>query len=139
MPSRRGCEPTLNRAALIFECVLSESSCRQGIFEYTEGISFAGLQADSFMFGALSRMPHLRILILDGVKMDNMLSGFRLPRLAMLSWRKAAERSLPFTLETVMSAAVLDISGSNELERLPSDLQASTPHVVEYDYLYCVF
>ena len=78
---------------------------------------------------ALSRMPRLRILILDGVKMDIKLSGLDLPVLAMLSWRDAGKASLPISLETVKAAAVLDISGSNELERLPIDLQACLPYL----------
>ena len=88
-----------------------------------EGISVAGLQADALDVKALSRMPRLRILVLDGAKVDDTLSGFRIPRLAMLSWRGAGARSLPFALETVKSAAVLDIAGGS-IERLPENLQA---------------
>ena len=68
-------------------------------------------------------MPELRTLILDGVKAESRVCGIQIPRLAMLSWRGAHGPSLPFALEAVKSAAVLDISGSNELERLPAALQ----------------
>ena len=96
----------------------------QGMLKGVEGISLAGLRVDSAMAEALSCMPDLRILILDGVKLDGVLSGAQLPRLAMLSWRDAGGPVLPFALEAVKSAAVLDISGNGELERLPADLQA---------------
>ena len=92
-----------------------------------EGISFQGMQADSDNFEALGRMPQLRILILDGVKTDSLLSGVQLPSLAMLSWRDASGPSLPFALEAIESAAVLDIAGNVALERLPADLQARPP------------
>ena len=72
-------------------------------------------------------MPQLRILILDGAETDSMLSGFHLPNLAMLSWRDAVGPSLQFALETVKSAAVLDISGNNKLLNLPDDLQVCSP------------
>ena len=93
-----------------------------------EGISFRGMQVDSSTFEALGRMPQLRILILDGVKPDKMLSGVRLPSLAMLSWRgifiwNGFGPSLPCALEAVESLAVLDIS-KNSAEQLPADLQA---------------
>ena len=88
-----------------------------------EGISVAGLQADSLPLEALSRMPRLRVLVMDGVQTDSMLSGFHLPRLAMLSWRNAGGLMLPVALEAIMSAAVLDISGG-DVQRLPDNLEA---------------
>ena len=96
----------------------------QGTLALVEGISLAGLTVDSIILEALSRMPQLRILILDGVKTDMTLSGVRLPRLAMLSWRDAGTPLLPFALEMVEEAAVVDISWNEELERLPNNLQA---------------
>ena len=72
-------------------------------------------------------MPQLRILILDSVDVSGTLSGFELPCLAMLSWQNIGGPSLPFVLKTVKSAAVLDISGSENLEKLPADLQACSP------------
>ena len=118
----------------------------QGTLAHVEGIPLSGLQAvDVTSLKAFSRMPLLRILILDGVAMDGlqkgpvsslaMLSrragltasslppGFHLPRLAMVSWRDISGPSLPFLLNLIKSAAVLDISGSSKLNRLPGNLQ----------------
>lgn len=86
----------------------------------------AGLRADALNVEALSRMTRVRILVLDGITVDSALSGFRMPGLAMLSWRDSGARALPFALETVRSAAVLDIAGGG-IERLPENLQACTP------------
>ena len=96
----------------------------QGKLNGVEGISLTGLRVDSAMVAALSCMPDLRILILDGIKFDGVLSGAHLPQLAMLSWRDAGGPLLPFSFKAVKSAAVLDISDNNELERIPADLQA---------------
>ena len=93
-----------------------------------EGISLAGLRADSTTLKALSRAENLRILILDYVEMNRVVSGFHIPQLAMLSWRNAGGVSLPFALEIVKSASVLNISGSYELERMPTNLEAR-PHL----------
>ena len=51
--------------------------CTQGALASVEGISLQGLQAGSVGFEALSRMPELRILILDGVRTDQ--CAVRLP------------------------------------------------------------
>ena len=108
----------------------NEMNCylHQGTLAQVEGISFQDFHRDlPDLPEALRRMPNLRILILDGVQIDNMesvLSGFQLPRLAMLSWRDAGGPSLPIALEAIPSAVVIDIAGSLELERLPADLQA---------------
>ena len=114
----------------------------QGTLKQLEGISLSGLRADTVDFESFSRMPLLRILVLDGVDMGDALSsfelphltmsswrgfsthemlfGFHLPYLAMFSWRDAGGVSLPFALETVRQAAVLDMSRSDELKkRLP--------------------
>ena len=98
----------------------------QGVLRHLDSISLAGYKAGSLGFEALRHMPGLQILILDGVKSANMLSGFQIPNLAMLSWQGASGRSLPVDLQAAKSAAVLDISGSDELVRLPTDRQAST-------------
>lgn len=123
----------------------------QGTLIHLQGISLSGSRAVDFE--AFGRMPSLRILVLDGVKMGdvlssfdlphlamsswrgfnphNMLFGFHLPYLAMLSWRDAGGVSLPFALETVRQAAVLDISRSEELlKRLPLSPEACFPHQV---------
>ena len=92
-----------------------------------EGIAFPHLRAHSTSFEALSRLPHLRILIIDGVKVDSVLSGFHLPRLAMFSWRYARGPALPCALKPFKSAAVLDISGSAALVRLPDSFKACLP------------
>ena len=92
-----------------------------------EGVSLPGFQAECKTIEALRRMPQLRVLILDGAKMDIMLSGFQMPQLALLSWQDADASLLPFALETVKSVAVLDISGNVKLERLPADMQACFP------------
>ena len=94
-------------------------------------------------------MPQLRILVLYGVIIHSMLSGCHLPRLAMLSWRDACKSILHIALETVKSAAVLDISGNNMLERLPESLQArhylsstsftSAAWLAAVDYHHCGF
>ena len=81
-----------------------------------EGISVAGLRADALNVEALSRMTRLRILVLDGTTVDSALSGFRMPGLAMLSWHDSGARALPFALETVKSATVLDIAGGSIVE-----------------------
>ena len=91
----------------------------QGNLVNLEGIALPGLQADSTTNEAFRRMPRLRILILDGVKLNSKLSGFQLPRLAMLSWREVSGPLLPFATDIITAAAVLDISDSTELERLP--------------------
>ena len=119
----------------------------QGSLERLEGISLLGVDVDSAMFKAFNGTPMLRILILDGVKAKSMhfgyraprlamllcqagfkghkvLSGFQLPRIAMMSWRNADGRALPLAFGTIKSAAVLDISESAQLKRLPADLQA---------------
>lgn len=93
-----------------------------------EGISVAGLRAHELNVEALSRMPRLRILVLDGATVNGALSGFRMPHLAMLSWRDSGAHSLPFALKTVKTAAVLDIAGGG-IERLPENLQACSPPV----------
>ena len=95
----------------------------QGNLAHVEGISLTGVRAELITSEALGRMPQLRILILDGVKTDSMLSGFHLPRLAMLSWRGAHGPSLPIGFEGIVSATILNVSRNDELERLP-DLQA---------------
>lgn len=89
-----------------------------------EGVSLKGLHLSSTSVDAFTRMPHLRILILDDVNMEKMPASARLPGLAMLSCQNASGTSLPFALESIKQAAVLDISGSSELARLPDDLQA---------------
>ena len=99
----------------------------QGELACVQGIALTGLRADSTAFEALGRMSQLRILVLDGVKMESVLSGFHIPRLAMLSWRDASEPSLPFSLDIIRSAAVLDLSGRSGLDKLPADLQACSP------------
>ena len=109
------------------DSLIFSATCIQGIAADVEGVSLQGLQLHSTSFEALSRMPKLRILILDDVKTNVLLSGFKLPRLAMLSWRGARGRSLPFALRTIQTAAVLDIWRSSELERLPSNMQAWNP------------
>ena len=100
----------------------------RGLLERVEGISLSGLPANTYDLEALGRMPQLRVLILDGVKMASMPSGLQLKHLAMLSWRDAGGPELPFVLETMRSVAVLDISESVEggqvLERLSDDFQA---------------
>ena len=87
-----------------------------------------GSQADARVLEGLSRMPELRILNLDAVKAGNMPSELQLPRLAMLSWRDAGGPLLPFNLQSIESAAVLDMSSRGRpeeaLERLPDNLQA---------------
>ena len=93
-----------------------------------EGISFQGMRADSANLGAPNRMPQLRILILDNVKTDSMLSGIQFPSLAMLSWRGAFGPSLPCAVEAIESGAVLDVSWNVGLERLPAALQARLDH-----------
>ena len=98
-----------------------------------EGLSLTGLHLGSTTFDALSRMRHLRILILDDVT-EKMPSGAQLPCLAMLSWRNARGHLLPFALKSIKQAAVLDISGSSELARLPDDVQAGVPILF---YLAC--
>ena len=118
-----------------------------------EGISFAGLQAESDIFKAYSRTPMLRILVLDdfktkgalfgfqqprlayvswrfGLRVHSMLLGFRLSHMAMLSWQNAHGGSLPLALKTIESAAVLNISGNNKLKRLPANLKARIPPVI---------
>ena len=94
-------------------------------------------------------MPMLRILILDGAEMDNvmssfelphfakmswralnmqnMLSGLQLPHLAMVSMRQSGGVMLPLLLKAIKAAAVLDTSGSNELKGLPAQFQAHLP------------
>ena len=106
----------------------------QGELACVEGISVAGLRADALNAEALSRMARLRVLVLDGATMDGALSGFRMPRLAVLSWRDSNARSLPFALETVKAAAVVDIAGAG-IERLPENLQACTPPPSWYFHL----
>ena len=91
-------------------------SCIQGSLEHVEGLLLSGLQEDSAKFEALGRMPQLRILIMDGVKTSNVLSGLHLPRLAMLSWRDAHGSTLPFDAKVAKAAAVLDISNSKSDE-----------------------
>ena len=96
---------------------------------------------------ASNRMPMLRILVLDGVmrvnvelfgvesphfamaswhgcKLHRILLDLHLPHLAMLSWRNAGVNFLPFSFRGIKSAAVLDMSGSYGLQRLPHTLQA---------------
>ena len=90
-----------------------------------QGISLLGLQAGSTIIETLARMPRLRILILDGVRLDSMLTGSPMPSLAMLSWRDAGGPDPPVAFETIKFATVLDMSGSAELESLTPDLQAS--------------
>ena len=93
--------------------------CIQSTLARLEGVSLSGMHVDSAIFEALSRMPMLRILIMDDVESNNMhfaiqaprlatllgraglkvhklLSGFQLPRLAMISWRNANGNTLPF-------------------------------------------
>ena len=106
----------------------------QGELACVEGISVAGLRADALNAEALSRMARLRVLVLDGATMDGALSGFRMPRMAVLSWRDSNARSLPFALETVKAAAVVDIAGAG-IERLPENLQACTPPPSWYFHL----
>ena len=91
-----------------------------------EGILLTGLREDPATFEALNRMPQLRILIMDGVKINRVLSGLQLPRLAMLSWRGAHGSTLPFDMEIAKAAAVLDISfiPRDELKRLSATSQA---------------
>ena len=60
-----------------------------------EGISFSRLRAHSIKFEALSQLPYLRVLVLDGVKMDSILSGIPLAAvghvvLAVCQWTGAA-------------------------------------------------
>lgn len=106
----------------------------QDMLPRVEGISLLGLQAYPINLQALSRMPQLRILILDGTQADTILSGFNMPRLAMLSWRDAHGPSLPFALQIATAAAVIDISGSNELKSLPDSLQVCCPTL---SHIYC--
>lgn len=72
-------------------------------------------------------MPHLRILLLDGVSSDTMLRGFHLPRLAMLSWRNAAGPLLSIDLKVVDSVAVLDLLRTDGHERRACSMQACFP------------
>ena len=103
----------------------------QGTLTHVQGVSLPGLQADLARFEAISRMTQLHILVLDGVKMQHEpLSGFQLPHLAMFSLRCAHGPSLPFALEAIESAAVLDISERKELESLPAELRVWNPSVV---------
>lgn len=104
--------------------------CIQGVLADVEGISLQGLQLHSASFEALGRMSNLRILILDDVKTNSVLSGFKLPRLAMLSWWGAPGRLLPFAVRTIQTVAVLDIWRSSKLERLPSNMQARYPRLL---------
>ena len=90
------------------------ATCIQGSLAYVEGISLLGLRAASTDLKALGRMPQLRILILDGAMTDSTLSGFLIPRLALLSWRVAGGPPLPFASDTVKAAAVLDFSRDEE-------------------------
>ena len=60
---------------------------------------------------------------MDHVKMDRVQIGFQIPSLAFLSWRYAGKSLEHLHLQIVQSAAVLDLSGSDVLERLPPNLQ----------------
>ena len=91
-------------------CICGKLACVQGELAFLEGISLAGLRAEVLNFQALSRMPQLRILILDGIKTQHILSSLHLPRLAMLSWQDFDQPSVPFAFNTMKSAAVLGIS-----------------------------
>ena len=61
---------------------------------------------------------------LDGMPNAAGLTGWELPRLAMLSWRGSGGRTLPLDCQTIKNAAELDVSHSGELTSLPSSLQA---------------
>lgn len=99
----------------------------QGVLVCVEGISLQGLGSDPAEFEGLTRMPKLRILILDGVKAGRVLSGMHATRLAMLSWRGADGPLLPLNFfDIIKSAAVLDMSGG-DIKRLPSNLQVCIP------------
>ena len=74
--------------------------------------------------GAFRCMPYLRILVLDRTHLAARLAGFELPQLAMLSWRGAGGRALPFDVRVIKNAAVLDIGESRDLTTLPGNMQA---------------
>ena len=92
----------------------------------------SGLQTDSTEIEALNRMPMLQILIPDGIKTNTTISALQLPRLVLLSWRGACAPLLPFDVEGMKSAVVLDILGGN-VKWLPRNLQACFPrfHVMK--------
>ena len=98
----------------------------QAMLEHVEGISLVGL-ASPVNTEALSRMPDLRILIADGVDVESPLTGFELPKLAMLSWREKAGQELSFGWSTVRKAAVIDLQGCHNLTDLPDGLQVCQP------------
>ena len=94
----------------------------QGVLECTEGLFMMG-QPSPLNTDALGRMPNLRILVSDGVDMEQPLTGFELPQLAMLSWRNHASEELPLDFNTVRNAAVLDLQGCSNLLSLPNGLE----------------
>ena len=74
-----------------------------------------------------SMCSSLRILILDGVQLAMPLPHIDLPLLTMASWRNGPGRTLPFDIQTVRRAAVLDLSNCYQLHKIWQHLQVRLP------------